>query len=246
MNTEIYSTPHRSEIKLIIVLPTYNERDNIVRFIPKILNILQTDILIIDDNSPDETGKYADMLAEKHAEVFVLHRAKKMGLGSAYVQGFQWALQQGYEYIAQMDSDFSHDPHDLPLLIKALENADLAIGSRYISGGGIKNWPWYRLAVSQFGSFYSRSILNAPIRDLTGGFKIWKRNVLEKIQLDKILSDGYTFQIETTFRALKSGFKIKEVPIIFKDRTRGKSKISRRVVWEAIVLVWKLRFSRKK
>ncbi len=164
-----------------------------------------------------------------------------MGLGSAYVHGFKWALARDFDVIVEMDSDFSHNPEDLPRLAEALGDADVVLGSRYVSGGGISNWPQHRLFISSLGNLYARMILQAGLQDLTGGFKFFRRKVLESIDLNKIWSDGYAFQIETTYRVIQQGFRVKEVPIVFKDRTRGKSKISRRVIWEAIWVVWKLK-----
>lgn len=182
-------------------------------------------------------------MAREHGAIHVLHRPKKMGLGSAYVKGFLWALERKYDPIIQMDSDFSHNPKDIPRLIQLLDQADFAIGSRYAPGGSIENWPKWRLWISEMGNVYARSILNAGILDITGGFKAWKRKVLEAIGLEKIFSDGYAFQVETTYRAMQKGFKPVEIPIVFKDRTQGKSKISRRILFEAMWVVWKLRFS---
>lgn len=231
----------------VIILPTYNEIENLEAFVAEVIANFKTTILIVDDNSPDGTGKLADKLAAGNPFINVLHRQKKMGLGSAYVAGFKWALGKNYDVIIEMDSDFSHNPKDLPRLCAALDGkggeggADLVLGSRYIPEGGVANWPWHRLLISQLGNVYARGILKLPYQDLTGGFKFFRRKVLETIDLDRILSDGYAFQIETTYRAIQKGFKVKEAPIIFKDRTRGKSKISRRVVLEAVWVVWKLR-----
>ncbi len=207
------------------------------------MSAVKTHILIIDDNSPDGTGALADRLSKDDETISVIHRPKKLGLGSAYVKGFQWALERNFDPIIQMDSDFSHNPASIPKLISALDHADFAIGSRYVGGGGTENWPAWRLAVSELGNVYARNILGIGIRDLTGGFKAWKRKVLETIGLENIFSDGYSFQVETTYRAIKKGHAAAEIPIVFKDRTRGKSKISRRIVLEAMWTVWKLKFS---
>lgn len=225
----------------LLILPTYNEIENLEAFVSEVIAHFKASILIVDDNSPDGTGSLADKLAKGNPFISVLHREKKMGLGSAYVAGFKWALARDYDVIIEMDSDFSHSPKDLPRLCAALTDADVVLGSRYIPQGGVANWPWHRLFISQLGNAYARGILKLPYQDLTGGFKFFKREVLEAIDLDKVLSDGYAFQIETTYRALQKGFKVKELPIVFKDRTRGKSKISRRVVLEAVWVVWKLR-----
>ncbi len=234
-------------MKPIVILPTYNEIENLESFVAEVLANFKTNILIVDDNSPDGTGKLADKLAASNPAIFVEHRAGKMGLGSAYVHGFKWALARDFDPIIEMDSDFSHNPKDLQRLVEGLagkngeEGADLVLGSRYVQGGGILNWPPHRLFISALGNYYARAILWLGVKDLTGGFKAFRRKVLETIDLDKIWSDGYAFQIETTTRAIQKGFKVKEVPIIFKDRTRGQSKISRKVVWEAVWLVWKLK-----
>lgn len=236
--------------KSVIILPTYNEVENLEPFVGEILANFKTHVLIVDDNSPDGTGKLADKLAAGNPAISVEHRAGKKGLGSAYVHGFKWALARDFDTIIEMDSDFSHNPKDLQRLVEGLEgksreeNADLVLGSRYVEGGGILNWPPHRLFISALGNYYARAILWLGVKDLTGGFKVFRRKVLETINLDKIWSDGYAFQIETTTRAIQKGFKVKELPIIFKDRTRGQSKISRKVVFEAVWLVWKLRLGR--
>ncbi|OGR57209.1 MAG: dolichyl-phosphate beta-D-mannosyltransferase [Elusimicrobia bacterium RIFCSPLOWO2_02_FULL_39_32] len=227
----------------LIILPTYNEKDNIILFISQLLSRVKADVLVIDDNSPDNTGFIVEQMAKEHPSIFVLHRPHKMGLGSAYVAGFKWALEKNYEIIIQMDSDFSHDPSDLNKLLDAMPMCDFALGSRYVDGGTIQNWPWVRLWVSSFGSFYARTVLGMEIQDFTTGFKVFKKKVIESFNLEKILSDGYAFQIETTYKAIQNGFKVKEIPITFKDRTRGQSKISRRVVWEALWIVWRLKFA---
>jgi len=229
-------------LKTLLILPTYNEAENLPEIVPQILSALKTDILIIDDHSPDGTGELAEKMAKEHASIHVLHRPTKMGLGSAYVKGFLWALEKTYDSFIQMDSDFSHNPKDLPRFVQGLDRADFVIGSRYVEGGSIADWPKWRLWVSEMGNIYARSVLNLGIQDLTGGFKCWKRQVLEALDLKNILSDGYAFQVETTFRAMKKGFIPAEIPIIFKDRTQGKSKISRRILFEAMWVVLKLKF----
>lgn len=228
-------------MKPVIVLPTYNEKENLEPFVRELRKQFDGHLLIVDDNSPDGTGEIAEALAKRDARVAVLHRAGKLGLGSAYVKGFQWALERDFDAVLEMDSDFSHDPADVPRLLEALQDCELALGSRYVAGGAIQNWPWHRLAISGLGNWYARAILWAGVKDLTGGFKAYRREALQAIDLPKIWSDGYAFQIETTFRVRQKGFRIREVPIRFKDRTRGVSKISRRVLWEALWLVWKLR-----
>ena len=227
-------------IRPLLILPTYNESQNLPKLIPEVLAAFPADILIIDDNSPDGTGQIAGDMARQNPRVSVMHRPQKSGLGSAYVAGFRWALARAYDAVFQMDSDFSHDPKDLARLAEALSVCDLALGSRYVKGGSILDWPWRRLAVSALGNYYARAVLRIGIKDLTGGFKAFKRKALESLDLDEIFSDGYAFQIETTYRTVRKGFKVKEIPIVFRDRTLGKSKISRRVVWEAVGLVWKL------
>jgi dolichol-phosphate mannosyltransferase len=226
-------------MKALVIIPTYNEREKIVS------EVLQQDsrlqVLIVDDNSPDGTGQLADQLARNHKKVLVLHRQKKAGLGQAYVAGFKCALEKNFDYVFEMDADFSHDPKYLPEFLKAIEKADLVLGSRYISGVNVVNWPMSRLLLSYFANIYARWITGLPVKDSTGGFKCYRRSVLEKISLDQIKSEGYSFQIETTFRAWKKGFRIVEIPIIFVDRKQGESKMSKRIVREAMWMVWKLR-----
>lgn len=227
-----------------VVLPTYNERENLPGIVPGILAAApELDVLVVDDDSPDGTGKLADELAARDARVFVLHRPRKEGLGRAYLAGFAEALERGYGRILEMDADFSHDPARLPALLKT--DADLVLGSRYVEGGGTVNWGLGRRLLSKGGSFYARTILGLSIRDLTGGFKCFRREVLESIDLASVRSSGYAFQIELTYRALKRGFKVREVPIVFTDRRVGKSKMSRRIVAEALWMVWKIRFDPK-
>ncbi len=224
-----------------VVLPTYNERENLPEIVPGILAAAPgLDILVVDDNSPDGTGKLADELAARDDRVLVLHRARKEGLGRAYLAGFAEALRRGYGRILEMDADFSHDPARLPALLAT--DADLVLGSRYVQGGGTVNWGLGRRLLSKGGSFYARTILGLPVRDLTGGFKCFRREVLESIDLASVRSSGYAFQIELTYRALKRGFKVREVPIVFTDRRVGQSKMSRRIVAEALWMVWKIRF----
>jgi dolichol-phosphate mannosyltransferase len=225
----------------VICLPTYNERENLEPML-QALQPLGVDVLVIDDNSPDGTGKIADKLADELGFVTVLHREKKEGLGPAYLAGFRRALERGYELVLEMDCDFSHDPADVPRLIAACENgADLALGSRYVEGGGTENWGLVRRLISTGGSLYARVILGVGIRDLTGGFKCYRRRVLERIDLDAIHSKGYAFQIEGTYRTLRAGFTVVEVPIKFSDRTAGHSKMSRAIVLEAMEKVPALR-----
>jgi dolichol-phosphate mannosyltransferase len=227
-----------------VIVPTYNESDNLPVIAPAILAAAPVDLLVVDDNSPDGTGRIADALAAKDPRVKVLHRAAKQGLGRAYLAGFDKALGEGYQRIIEMDADFSHDPAKLPELLKASESADLVLGSRYVEGGGTANWSLGRRLLSKGGSLYARTILGVPVRDLTGGFKCFRREVLESIDLQSVRSTGYAFQIELTYRALKRGFTVREIPIVFVDRRVGKSKMSRRIVAEALWMVWKIRFSR--
>ena len=233
-------------MRVVVCLPTYNERDNLepmVRALDDIFRRHELDarVLVIDDSSPDGTGELADRLTGEFRFLSVLHRPRKEGLGPAYLAGFVWALATDADRIVEMDCDFSHDPEDLPRLIAATGNADLALGSRYVQGGGTRNWGVARRAVSRFGSFYARTLLGVGIRDLTGGFKCFRRSVLEGIGLERISTKGYAFQIETTYRALKVGSRVVEVPIVFSERETGKSKMSRGIVLEAVTKVPALR-----
>jgi dolichol-phosphate mannosyltransferase len=229
----------------LVVIPTYNERGNLE---PIVREVLETDksleILIVDDNSPDKTGELADELARSQPRLHVLHRARKEGLGRAYLAGFGWALKGDFDPIFEMDADFSHDPRYLPRFLEAIRNgADLVLGSRYVQGGGTVNWGLTRQAVSRGGSLYARTILGVHVRDLTGGFKCFRRSTLQGLGLDTVQSTGYSFQIELTYRAIRRGFKVVEIPIVFEDRRVGQSKMSRRIFVEAASMVWKLRFS---
>jgi dolichol-phosphate mannosyltransferase len=228
-------------MKALLIIPTYNEIENIGRIIPAVLAqapILE--ILVMDDNSPDGTAQVVKGLMQSEPRVHLIERPGKMGLGSAYVTGFKYALENGFDYILEMDADFSHNPDDLPRLLEMAQKKDLVIGSRYCQGVNIVNWPFKRLLISYFASKYVRVITGMPIKDPTGGFKCFKRRVLEAIDLDKILSDGYAFQIEMNFRAWVKGFRIKEIPIVFTERLNGVSKMSRHIVWEAVWMVWRL------
>jgi len=229
-----------------VVVPTYNEHDNIQRLVEGILGLGPNfEIIIVDDNSPDGTGQIADLLALQYGErIQVIHRAAKAGIGRAYLAGFALALERPNDLIAQMDADLSHDPADLANLVAAATSADLVLGSRYVTGGETRGWPGYRKVISRFGGIYARKVLGAPISDLTGGFKVYRRAVLANIGLADVRSDGYVFQIETTYRAIKRGHTVVEVPIVFADRIAGKSKLSRRIVFEAMIVVWRLRFDR--
>jgi len=230
-----------------VILPTYNEAENLERIVGAVLEHLPPSgsVLIVDDNSPDGTGEIADRLADGNDSVEVLHRERKEGLGPAYLAGFRVALAGGAERIIEMDADFSHDPAFLPRLIEATERADLAIGSRYVPGGGITEWGPLRRLISRGGSAYARTALGLPIKDLTGGFKCFRRIVLETIDLDTIEARGYAFQVETTYRAIKAGFRVVEVPIVFKDRADGTSKMSKAIVAEAMWRVPAMRFRRR-
>ena len=231
----------------LVIIPTYNELENLKPIVDAVLAVdSRVDVLVCDDNSPDGTGKLADELAAKNERIQVLNHEKKEGLGRAYLAAFRWALARGYQFIIEMDADFSHDPRFLPKLIDTAQNeADLALGSRYVEGGGTVNWGVGRQIISQGGSLYARTILGVHIRDLTGGFKCFNRRVLEGIDLNTIESSGYGFQIELTYRALKKGFTVKEIPIVFEDRRVGQSKMSRKIFLEAARMVWKLRFTVK-
>jgi len=223
-------------MKATVCLPTYNERENVERMI-RSLHALGVSVLVIDDNSPDGTGEVADGLARELEGVAVLHRPEKEGLGPAYLAGFRRALADGAELILEMDCDFSHNPADVPRLVEAAEHADLVLASRYVEGGGTENWGLVRRFISRGGSLYAQVLLGLPVRDLTGGFKCYHRAVLEALPLDEIHSKGYAFQIETTYRALRAGFRVVEVPITFADRQVGGSKMSKGIVLEAI---WKV------
>jgi dolichol-phosphate mannosyltransferase len=233
------------------VLPTYNEAENIERIVRAALPELARAtpdhrILVVDDNSPDGTGKIADRLAEETGRVEVLHRLSKDGLGRAYLAGFERALAGGADLVLEMDSDFSHDPKDLPRLIAAASEADLVLGSRYVPGGGVENWSLRRRLLSRGGSWYARRILGIPVRDLTGGFKCFRRAVLEKLDLQGIDTYGYGFQIELTYRAIRAGFTVREVPIVFRDRELGTSKMSPMIAAEAVLKVPALRFGSRR
>lgn len=226
----------------IVVIPTYNERDNIVRLAGEVLRQhADLRILFVDDNSPDGTGALADELAAADDRISVIHRAGKLGLGSAYREGFRAALAMGADYLIEMDADFSHDPAVLPLFLETIQGCDLVIGSRYLNGISVVNWPLRRLMLSYFASVYTRIVTGLELQDCTSGFKCFRRSVIEAIDLGKVTSDGYSFQIEMNYRCHERGFTIVEVPIIFIDRHAGTSKMSRRIVREAVIMVWKLR-----
>ena len=229
--------------RLLVVLPTYNESRNLSQIVPVILSQdVRIEVLVVDDNSPDGTGQIADVLAGGIARVHVLHRPQKEGLGRAYLAGFAWGIERGYDMLFEMDADFSHDPRFLKDLIEALEGgADLAIGSRYKEGVNVINWPMSRLILSSGANIYARFVTGLPLTDSTGGFKAFRRRVLEAIPFERVRSNGYSFQIEMSYRAWKKGFRLVEVPIIFTDRVEGQSKMNKRIVREAIWMVWWLR-----
>jgi dolichol-phosphate mannosyltransferase len=233
-----------SERKPLVCLPTYEEAENLRPMVAAIrASIPQADVLVVDDNSPDGTGRIADELAAADPHVHVLHRAGKEGLGRAYLAAFAWALARDYGLILEMDCDFSHDPRYLPGMLAAAADADLVLGSRYVEGGGTVNWGVARKIISRGGSLYARTILGLPVRDLTGGFKCFRREVLEAIDLPTVECSGYAFQIELTYRAARKGFRVRELPIVFEDRRVGHSKMSRRILLEAVRKVWSIRLS---
>lgn len=229
-------------MKIFVVIPTYNEKDNVQALTVAVLaQSPDIQILFVDDNSPDGTGTIIDSLISGNDRIHVLHRSGKMGLGSAYREGFKAALQMGADYLLEMDADFSHDPATLPLFLSAIKESDLVIGSRYLNGVSVVNWPIRRLMLSYFASAYTRWVTGLQLRDCTSGYKCFKRSALESIDLDKVKSDGYSFQIEMNYRCMEKGLIISEIPIIFIDRHAGSSKMSRRIVREAVFMVWKLR-----
>ena len=230
--------------RALVIVPTYNERENVARLIERVLaQDPRLEVLVVDDGSPDGTGQIVDAIAAGDARVHVVHRERKLGLGTAYLAGFRWALQRAYDYVFEMDADFSHDPAHLPQFLRAIESADLVLGSRYRNGKvTVVNWPIGRLMLSYFANVYARAVTGLPLFDATGGFKCFRRKVLEAIDLDAVRSNGYAFQIEMSFRAWKRGFRIMEIPIVFHDRTEGESKMSGNIVQEAVFMVWRLRW----
>ncbi len=230
--------------RALVIVPTYNERFNIARLIPAVLaQDPSIEILVVDDGSPDGTGAIVDGIAANNARVHVIHREGKLGLGTAYIAGFAWALERKYDLVFEMDADFSHNPERLPEFLEAIKEADVVLGSRYQNGHvNVVNWPMSRLFLSYAANIYARAVTGLPIFDTTGGFKCFRRNVLESIDLKSIKSNGYAFQIEMSYRAWKCGFRLFEIPIIFVDRTEGESKMSKKIVREAVWMVWRLRW----
>lgn len=232
-------------MKCLVIIPTYNEKDNIPVIVEQVLaRDPSIEVLVIDDNSPDGTGRIVDGMVAGDRRVHVIHRPGKMGLGTAYVTGFKWALSQQYDLVCEMDADFSHPPATLNLFLEKIKDYDLVIGSRYISGINVVNWPLKRLLLSYFANIYARVVTGVPVRDLTAGFKCYRRKVLEAINLDKIKSNGYAFQIEMHFNAYYKGFTVREVPIIFEERKMGTSKMNKKIVYEAVWMVWRLQLLR--
>ena len=228
---------------VLIIIPTYNERDNLPQLIKRInAQPAEADVLVVDDNSPDGTGRLADEIAAVNPTVNVLHRQEKNGLGRAYIAGFQWALERHYEFVFEMDGDFSHNPADVPAFLDVAKNADLVIGSRYWNGIRVINWPLNRLVLSLGAAQYVKIITGMPFTDPTGGYKCFRRAALQAVDLDGVRSNGYSFQIEMTHKIWRQGLRVAEVPIIFTDRFQGTSKMSRKIVWEALAMVWRLWF----
>ena len=229
-------------MKTLIIIPTYNEINNLQKLLPYILNTYpELHVLIVDDNSPDGTAKFVEDLGSSDQRVRILKRERKMGLGTAYVAGFKYMLSNGYDAVIQMDADYSHDPIEIKNFLEKIKTHDLVIGSRYINGVRVINWPMGRLLLSYFANLYTGVVTGMPVKDATGGFKCFKREVLESINLDKIKSNGYSFQIEMNYKAWKNKFKLCEIPITFMDRVHGTSKMSKKIVYEAVFMVWKLR-----
>ena len=230
----------------LVVVPTYNERENLTPLVQRLLALpVGVNLLVVDDNSPDGTGKLADELAAKHSSIHVLHRSEKSGLGRAYIAGFKWALEQGYEFVFELDGDLSHNPDDIPMFLAAAKDADLVLGSRYLNGIRIINWPLSRLMLSKCAATYVQIVTGMPFTDPTGGYKCFRRRALQAINLEAVTSNGYSFQIEMTHKLWRQGMKIVEVPIIFTDRFQGRSKMTGHIIREALVMVWRLWFQNK-
>ena len=250
MTTSVSTVPgagqtNRLSGRSLVILPTYNERENIERIVEAVLaQAADMDVLVVDDNSPDGTGELADRLAAEHDRVHVMHRSGKLGLGTAYIQGFEWGLAREYEYLFEMDADFSHEPADLLRLRAAVAtgHGDVAVGSRWVPGGGTRNWSFLRTFISRGGSIYARLILGIPVEDLTSGFKCFSSRVLEALDLNSVGSNGYAFQVEMNYRCYQRGFRVVEVPIVFVDRRVGKSKMGTHIVTEAMLVVLRLRW----
>jgi len=229
-------------MKILIIIPTYNELENLPKLLPEVLSKDENiNVLIVDDNSPDGTAGFVEKQMKVDNRIHLIKRQSKQGLGTAYIAGFKYALQNNFQIIFEMDADFSHDPKEIPRFLDEIKNSDVVLGSRYINGVNVINWPLRRLLLSSFANLYTRIITGLPVHDATGGYKCFNRKVLEAIDLDRVKSNGYAFQIEMTFKAWKKGFKVKEIPIIFVDRVKGKSKMSKKIVREAVTMVWKLR-----
>jgi dolichol-phosphate mannosyltransferase len=229
-------------VKSLVIVPTYNEAENIRELVPRILEQDPgMEILVVDDNSPDGTGALVETIRAAEPRLHILHRPQKRGLGTAYVAGFHYALEHDYDLVFEMDADFSHDPDSIPAFLDAVKEADLVLGSRYLNGVTVVNWPLTRLVLSYSANLYTRIITGLPVKDATGGFKCFRRTTLERIDLERVHSDGYGFQIEMNFKAWRKGLRIKEIPILFVDRRVGISKMNRKIIWEAMWLVWKLR-----
>ncbi len=231
-------------MKILVIIPTYNESDNINAITEEIFAVHPTlEILVVDDNSPDGTGALVRTAQQTTPRIHLLERAGKLGLGTAYCEGFLWAMERGYDIVFEMDADFSHDPKEIPTFLRAIENADVVLGSRYITGVNVVNWPMQRLLLSWCANLYTRWITRMPIYDATGGFKCFRTEILRKVNLQRIRSNGYAFQIEMNFKLWRRGARIKEIPIVFVDRRSGTSKMSKNIIWEAAWLVWKLRLA---
>jgi dolichol-phosphate mannosyltransferase len=229
-------------MKTLIIIPTYNELENLPRLLPEVLSKDEgIHLLVVDDNSPDGTAAFVENEMLNNNRIHLIKRPAKQGLGTAYIAGFRFAIQNEYDFVFEMDADFSHDPKEIPRFLDEIKSSDVVLGSRYINGVNVINWPLRRLLLSSFANLYTRFITGMPVHDATGGFKCFRREVLEAINLEKVTSNGYAFQIEITFKAWKKGFKVKEIPIIFVDRVKGKSKMSKKIVREAVTMVWKLR-----
>ncbi|NNF08155.1 MAG: polyprenol monophosphomannose synthase [Candidatus Eisenbacteria bacterium] len=230
-------------MKGLVITPTYNEVDNVEELVPRVLSQSpDLEILIVDDNSTDGTGDKVEEMRKTEPRLHCLHRPGKMGLGTAYVDGFRYALERDYELVFEMDADFSHDPDSIPAFLEAIQEADLVVGSRYLNGVTVVNWPLHRLILSYGANLYTRIVTRMPLKDATGGFKCFRRSTLEAIDLNEVNSDGYGFQVEMNFKAWRKKLRVKEIPILFVDRQVGASKMSNKIIWEAMWLVWRLRF----